>query len=260
MTNETKAPGLLTVSALHKSFAGVHAVEDMSFDVPHNTITGIIGPNGSGKSTTIDCLSGFQKPDSGSVILDGTDITGLPAEAIAKAGLIRTFQTVRIYEQMTLKENLLQAMRPFQKVNWLDDFLRTPAMRRAVEEAMVRANELTDMIGLRRYFDAPTGILSYGQKKLVALAAGLMVRPKLLILDEPVAGVNPSRIREIEEVILNLHAAGESFVIVEHNVEFVMRLSERVVVFVNGTKMTEGDPATVQNDQRVLEAYLGNAS
>jgi branched-chain amino acid transport system ATP-binding protein len=260
MSAETTGAKLLSVSALCKSFAGVHAVEDMSFDVDHNTITGIIGPNGSGKSTTIDCLSGFQAPDSGKVQLDGGDITGLAAQHIAKAGLIRTFQTVRIYEQMTLRQNLLQAMRPFQDVSWLGDFLRSPAMRRAEEEALVRANELTDMIGLRRYFDVPTGILSYGQKKLVALAAGLMVRPKLLILDEPVAGVNPSRIREIEDVILNLHAAGESFVIVEHNVEFVMRLCSRVVVFANGTKMTEGSPHQVQNDERVLEAYLGNAS
>ncbi|GKX33375.1 MAG: ABC transporter ATP-binding protein [Rhizobiaceae bacterium MnEN-MB40S] len=253
----SSATPLLEVEGLRKSFAGVHAVDNMSFSVARNTITGIIGPNGSGKSTTIDCISGFQRPNAGRIRLDGRDITRLTPQKIAKAGLIRTFQTVHIYESMTLRENLLQAARPFQAAGWVADFLRLPGMRREVDAAMVRADELVDMIGLRKYYDAPTRILSYGQKKLVALAAGLMPKPRLLVLDEPVAGVNPTRIREVEEVILNLHAAGESFIIVEHNVEFVMRLCERVIVFVGGSKMTEGDPKSVQQDARVLEAYLG---
>ncbi|MEQ8347202.1 MAG: ABC transporter ATP-binding protein [Sneathiellaceae bacterium] len=248
---------LLSVDGLSKSFAGLKAVDGISFEIADGSITGIIGPNGSGKSTMIDCISGFQRPDAGRVLLDGADITGRPPDTIARAGLIRTFQTVRLYDDMTIRQNLLQAARPFQAVGWVADFFRTAAMHRAVEAAEARAAELIAMIGLQRYRDAPAAILSYGQKKLVALAAALMPRPRLVVLDEPVAGVNPSRIREVEEVILRLHAAGESFVIVEHNVEFIMRLCSRVIVFAQGTKMMEGDPAEVQSDQRVLEAYLG---
>ncbi|MFC3227800.1 ABC transporter ATP-binding protein [Marinibaculum pumilum] len=251
------APPLLAVEGLTKNFAGLRAVDGVSFAIADGTITGIIGPNGSGKSTTIDCISGFQRPDAGRVLLDGADITGRPADAIARAGLIRTFQAVRLYDQMSVRENLLQAARPFQQVGWVADFLRTAAMRRAVDAAEARAEELIAMIGLERYRDAPAVILSYGQKKLVALAAALMPRPRLVVLDEPVAGVNPTRIREIEEVILRLHAAGETFVIVEHNVEFIMRLCSRILVFVQGAKTMEGDPAAVQSDERVLEAYLG---
>ncbi|MGX1100152.1 ABC transporter ATP-binding protein [Amorphus sp. MBR-141] len=253
----SNATPLVAVEGLSKNFDGLRAVDDISFAIAANTITGIIGPNGSGKSTTVDCMSGFQRPSAGRVLLDGRDITGRTPEAIARAGLIRTFQAVRLYEDMSIRENLLQAARPFQGVGWVGDFFRSASMREAVEAAEARSEELVAMIGLERYRDAPASILSYGQKKLVALAAALMPRPRVVVLDEPVAGVNPTRIREVEEVILRLHAAGESFVIIEHNVEFVMRLCSRVIVLVQGAKMMEGDPATVQTDERVLEAYLG---
>ncbi|MGX1308153.1 branched-chain amino acid transport system ATP-binding protein [Amorphus suaedae] len=257
MTAPSNAPPLVSVEGLSKNFDGLRAVDDVSFTIAANTITGIIGPNGSGKSTTVDCMSGFQRPSAGRVHLDGHDITGRTPEAIARAGLIRTFQAVRLYEDMSIRENLLQAARPFQRVGWIGDFFRSGSMREAVEAAEARSDELVAMIGLERYRDAPASILSYGQKKLVALAAALMPRPRVVVLDEPVAGVNPTRIREVEEVILRLHAAGESFIIIEHNVEFVMRLCGRVIVLVQGAKMMEGDPATVQTDERVLEAYLG---
>lgn len=253
----SNATPLVAVEGLSKNFDGLRAVDDISFAIAANTITGIIGPNGSGKSTTVDCMSGFQRPSAGRVLLDGRDITGRTPEAIARAGLIRTFQAVRLYEDMSIRENLLQAARPFQRVGWVGDFFRSASMREAVEAAEARSEELVAMIGLERYRDAPASILSYGQKKLVALAAALMPRPRVVVLDEPVAGVNPTRIREVEEVILRLHAAGESFVIIEHNVEFVMRLCSRVIVLVQGAKMMEGDPASVQTDERVLEAYLG---
>jgi len=185
---------LLAVSDLRKAYAGVHALDGVSFSVEAGSITGLIGPNGSGKSTAIDCLSGFQKLDSGRVVIEGRDITGQPAHLIARAGLRRTFQTVRIYERLSLRDNLAIANQQVDPATWIDESFRTRRYREAVAASEARARELVALIGLAKYYDAEAGILSYGQKKLVALASALMPRPRIVVLDEPVAGVNPSRI------------------------------------------------------------------
>ena len=248
---------LLEVSNLRKAYAGVHALDGVSFAVEDGTITGLIGPNGSGKSTAIDCISGFQRLDGGKVVLAGHDITGRPAHLIARAGLMRTFQTVRVYERLSLRDNLAIANQQFDPANWIDEFLRTRRYREAVEASDQRARELVELIGLQRYYGAEAGILSYGQKKLVALASALMPKPKIVVLDEPVAGVNPSRIREIEVALQQLNQAGETFLIVEHNVEFITNLCHRVIVLEQGRKLAEGTAAEIHTDSRVLEAYLG---
>lgn len=250
-------PDLLQVSGLCKAYRGVTAVADVSFNVPEHSIVGIIGPNGSGKSTTIDCITGFQPADGGRVLLAGQQLMGLATWKIARAGMTRTFQTVRVYDQLTLMDNLLISMQSFDDVNWLDAVLRTPRLRRANEVAHARATQLIDLIGLKRYTDVPVGILSYGQKKLVALASSLMSKPRLVVLDEPVAGVNPTRVREVEEAIRVLRDAGETFLVVEHNMEFIVNLCDHVVVIDQGRKLVEGLPSEVHADARVLEAYLG---
>lgn len=248
---------MLEVTGLRKAYAGVHALDGVSFAVETGSITGLIGPNGSGKSTAIDCISGFQKRDGGRVLLAGNDISGLPAHHIARAGLMRTFQTVRIYERLSLRDNLAIAAQQFDPATWVDEFLRTKRYRQAVEAAEVRARQLVGLIGLERYYEIDTGILSYGQKKLVALAAALMPHPKIVVLDEPVAGVNPSRIREIEVALAELNRAGETFLIVEHNVEFITNLCHQVIVLDQGLKLAEGTAEEIHTDARVLEAYLG---
>jgi branched-chain amino acid transport system ATP-binding protein len=248
---------LLEVSDLRKSYAGVHALDGVSFAVEAGSVTGLIGPNGSGKSTAIDCISGFQKLDAGRVMLAGGDVTGRPAHHIARAGLMRTFQTVRVYERLSLSDNLAIASQQFDPATWLDEFLRTRRYREAVAAGETRARTLVELIGLARYWDAEAGILSYGQKKLVALAAALMPRPKIVVLDEPVAGVNPSRVREIEVALGELNRAGETFLIVEHNVEFITNLCHRVIVLDQGKKLAEGSAHEIHGDPRVLEAYLG---
>nr|WP_282572031.1 ABC transporter ATP-binding protein [Roseomonas acroporae] len=245
------------MEGVRKSFRGVHAVTDASFAVARGSITGLIGPNGSGKSTTIDCLSGFQRPDAGRVLLDGQDITGLPAHLVARAGLRRSFQQVRLFDALSLRDNLMQAAQAADGVGWLGAVLRSPALRRAELAAAERAWLLLDQIGLTRLAESPAGALSYGQKKLAALAAALMPRPRLVVLDEPMAGVNPSRIVEVEAILRRLNAAGETFLIVEHNVDCIMRLCHEVVVFEQGRTLTSGPPAMVRDDPRVLEAYLG---
>jgi ABC-type branched-subunit amino acid transport system ATPase component len=248
---------VLQVEGLRKAYAGVHALDGVSFAVEAGSITGLIGPNGSGKSTAIDCISGFQKLDGGKVALAGRDITGQSAHAVARVGLMRTFQTVRIYERLSLRDNLAIATQQFDPATWIDEFLRTRRYRRAVEAAESRARELVALIGLQKYYEAEAGILSYGQKKLVALASALMPHPRIVVLDEPVAGVNPSRIREIEVALQQLNKSGETFLIVEHNVEFITNLCDRVIVLDQGRKLAEGTAAEIHSDPRVLEAYLG---
>ena len=248
---------ILEVANLRKSYAGVHALDGVSFAVEAGSITGLIGPNGSGKSTAIDCISGFQKRDGGRIVLAGRDISGLAAHRIARAGLMRTFQTVRIYERLSLRDNLAIAAQQFDPATWVDELLRTRRYREAVDKAEARARALVELIGLKRYWEIETGILSYGQKKLVALAAALMPHPRIVVLDEPVAGVNPSRIREIEVALAELNRAGETFLIVEHNVEFITNLCHRVIVLDRGKKLAEGTAAEIHTDSRVLEAYLG---
>jgi len=248
---------VLEVDGLRKSFAGVEALAGVSFAVAEASITGLIGPNGSGKSTTIDCVSGFQTIDSGRVLLSGKDITGRPPQAVARAGLMRTFQTVRLYERFSLRDNLTIAAQQCDAAGWLDELLRTARYRRAVAAAEARTLQLLELMGLARYIDADAGMLSYGQKKLVALAAALMPNPAVVVLDEPVAGVNPTRIGEVEEILRRLNAAGQAFLVIEHNVEFIANLCHRVVVLCQGRKLAEGSPAAIRRDVRVLEAYLG---
>jgi ABC-type branched-subunit amino acid transport system ATPase component len=250
---------LLEVHGLSKAFAGIRAVDGISFAIKPGSMTGLIGPNGSGKSTTIDCISGFQTPDGGRVVLAGRDITGARPQKIARAGLMRTFQTVRVYEQLSLRDNLTIAAQQFDAAGWFDELVRTRRYREAVEAAETRARALVELVGLARYDALEARILSYGQKKLLALAAALMPKPAIVVLDEPVAGVNPSRIREVEDVLRQLNTAGETFLIVEHNVEFITNLCDNVIVLDQGRKLAEGPAAEVHKDARVLEAYLGIA-
>ena len=248
---------VLEVDGLRKSFAGVEALAGVSFAVAEASITGLIGPNGSGKTTAIDCISGFQAVDGGRVLLRGGDITGRPPQEVARRGLLRTFQTVRLYERLSLRDNLAIAAQQCDAAGWLDELLRTARYRRAVAAAEARALQLLELMGLARYIDADAGMLSYGQKKLVALAAALMPNPAVVVLDEPVAGLNPTRIGEVEEILRRLNAAGQAFLVIEHNVEFIANLCHRVVVLCQGRKLAEGSPAAIRRDVRVLEAYLG---
>jgi ABC-type branched-subunit amino acid transport system ATPase component len=250
---------ILKIAGLSKAFSGVHAVQHASFDVEQGSITGLIGPNGSGKSTTIDCISGFQRLDAGLVELGGHDITNSDPATVARAGLIRTFQNVRVYETHNLLDNLLVADASFRGLSWYDALLRTRAFRSVRVAAEERAGELIELVGLARLVDAPAAVLSYGQKKLLAFAAAMMARPRLIVLDEPVAGVNPTRINQVADILRKANRTGISFLIVEHNVEFINGLCHKVIVFEQGSKLTEGSPEDVRNDPRVLDAYLGIA-
>lgn len=250
---------LFEVRGLCKRYLGLTAVDDLSYCVEAGAIVGLIGPNGSGKSTSIDCLTGFQREDAGQWFLEGQLLTGLPPHRIAQAGLVRTFQNVRAYDSMSLLENLRMASQEQEGIGWIRALAGGARLQRVEQGTTGRARALLAMIDLSDYADAPAAVLSYGQRKLLAIAATMMTRPKLVILDEPVSGVNPTMIRRIEQAIRSLNAEGVALIIIEHNVEFVMGLCSRVLVLESGSKIAEGAPGLIRNDPRVLEAYLGKS-
>jgi branched-chain amino acid transport system ATP-binding protein len=253
------AQPLLAVRGLTKRYFGLTAVDDLSYDVEAGSIVGLIGPNGSGKSTSIDCVSGFQGVDGGEWSLDGQPLRGMAPHRIAHLGLTRTFQTVRAYDELSLLDNLRVAAQESDGHGWLAALRRSAGLRESESKAATRAGELLESVGLSRYADAPAAILSYGQRKLLAIAASVMARPRLVILDEPVAGVNPTMVRHIEEVVRRLNAEGVTLLIVEHNVDFIMNLCNHVVVLESGCKIADGPPSVIRRDPRVLSAYLGHA-
>lgn len=231
---------LLEIAGLGKSFGGVAALSDVSFELRDGEILGLIGPNGSGKSTAVDCITGFTAPDQGSVHLDGRPLTRLSSDAIARAGVVRTFQTIKLYDQLTLDEHMELAHRGLR---------RRPAASADVD--------WIDELGLGAKRSAPAGFLSYGQKKLLALATVLSVRPRIVMLDEPLAGVNPRIVEVIRDAVLAANAGGQMFLIVEHNVEFITSCCSRVVVLDAGCKLAEGPPSVIWDDPAVYEAFLG---
>lgn len=248
---------LLKVRGLRRSFAAVHAVDGLDLDVTGGSITGLIGPNGCGKTTSVNCISGFDTAYAGSVELLGTAITRWSADAAARAGVMRTFQAVRTFDRYSVLENAMIGMQSFDGLGWPDVVLRTAKFKRAEKEAAERAASLLDRVGLRAKMTIPAGELSYGQKKLLALVSTLMSIPKLVILDEPVAGVNPALTWEIAEMLRGFRAQGATFLIIEHNIEFVMAVCDQVHVMDRGRRLMGGAPEEVRRDPRVIEAYLG---
>jgi branched-chain amino acid transport system ATP-binding protein len=248
---------MFRVDNLTKKYYGLTAVDQLSYTVAAGEIVGLIGPNGSGKSTSIDCVSGFAEANQGRWWLGDLELTGRRPEQISKAGLTRSFQTVRAYDELTLEDNLRTAAQAADGVGWMGSLLRSSACRDAEAKARERAHRLLEMIGLSAYAKAPSAVLSYGQRKLLSIAAAMMARPKLVILDEPVAGVNPTMVRRIEDAIHEIRKEGTTLLVVEHNVDFIMAICDRVIVMEAGVKIADGSPDLIHNDERVLAAYLG---
>ncbi len=247
------------VEGLCKAYAGVPAVNDLSFALEEGAIVGLVGPNGSGKSTTIDCLTGFEKADSGSWFLSGHELTASRRHRIARAGVARTFQAIQAYGRLSVLENLCVACQEFDSVGWFGSLFQTPQLR-AVEKATIdRAHGLLDTVGLAHLTDAPVDILSYGQRKLLAIAGAMINEPRLSFLDEPVAGVNPAMIIRIGKLLREFNARGVTQLVVDHNMDFIMGLCDRVIVLDLGNCIADGPPSLIRTNQRVLEAYIGSA-
>lgn len=244
----------LEVHDVVRAFDGVRAVDGATLSVEPNSITGLIGPNGAGKSTLFNCVSGFLRPQAGRVLLDGRRIDRRSPHRIARAGLVRTFQTPRTLARMTVLENVLLAA-PRHPGEQLGGAL---AGRRREREARVRAYGLLELVRLDGHADSLAGTLSGGQRKLLDLVRALMAEPRMLLLDEPMAGVSPTVRVQLLDHILGLRAReGLTFLIVEHDLDFVMRASDRVVVMNDGRVIADGTPDEVRADERVVDAYLG---
>ncbi len=242
---------VLQARGVRKSFGGVHAVRGVDLDVRRGEILGLVGPNGAGKSTLFDCLTGFVRPDGGEVNLRGVRLRGLPPHRVAWAGLGRTFQAVRVFPELTVWDNVLCGAEHFREGLW------EATVREAPEAVRREAAALLRSFGLWDHRDRLAGELSYGQQKLLSLATAVLRRPEVVLLDEPAAGVNPVLVEEIRQQIQALNARGLTFVVIEHNMDFVMRTCHRVAFMAEGRVVTVGRPEEVQRDPRVLELYYG---
>ncbi len=250
---------ILELTDVVKRFGGITAVDGAAFEIERGSITGLIGPNGAGKSTTFNCITGVYEPDEGSIVFDGTDITGHAPNQVATAGLVRTFQIAREFPEMTVLENMMLAPK-----NQLGESLWqsvAPGTRGAVireeEQFRERSWEVLEFFEIDHLAEEYAGTLSGGQRKLLELARALLTEPELLLLDEPMAGVNPSLEKKLLEHIHELQDQGYTFLLVEHDMDVIMNHTEHVIVMHQGSVLAEGNPESVKSDEAVIEAYLG---
>lgn len=259
MTTLRRQDAVLQVAGLSRSFGGLRAVNDVSFDVLRGSVTGLIGPNGAGKSTLFDLVTGVTKPDLGSVALDGAELVGRAPDVIARAGMARTFQTPRIFAAMSVWENLMAGGNRHPGETLRGGLLRGRRSREREAVLTERARELLAFLGLEHLAGGSAQELSGGQRKLLTLGRALMTEPEVLLLDEPAAGVNQTLTRTLMARIADLRARGVTVLVVEHDMDLIMQLCDHVVVMHQGAVLAQGAPGAVQRDTRVIEAYLGGA-
>jgi branched-chain amino acid transport system ATP-binding protein len=258
MTSER--PAVLRADHITVQFGGLVAVNDVSFDIPQDAIVSLIGPNGAGKTTFFNALTGLYQVSAGMVSLGGRNITGLPPHKIASLGVARTFQNIRLFGLMTAEENVKVAMHPHLRAGVWETVLRTPRQRREERSAHEAALELLDFVGIGKVSDEYARNLSYGDQRRLEVARALALRPTVLLLDEPTAGMNPRESAQFNEFVHRVRVEKNvSVLLIEHDMSVVMRVSDRITVLDRGEKIAEGVPDEIRNDQRVVEAYLGKA-
>ena len=252
---------ILEVDGLAKSFGGVKAVNDASFSVRSGSLTSLIGPNGAGKTTAFNLITGFVKPDAGRVRFSGRDITGLRADKIARMGLVRTFQLTRVLAKMRVIENVMLAAPEQPGESFLVAAFQPSRWRRRERAVREQALEVLADVGLADKAHDYAGTLSGGQRKLLEIGRALMSGPRLVLLDEPMAGVNPTLGRELIDYLQRLRATRDlTILFVEHDMDVVMEVSEEVIVMADGRDIAVGTPGSIRSEQRVIDAYLGTES
>ncbi|KAF1048975.1 high-affinity branched-chain amino acid ABC transporter ATP-binding protein LivG [Xylophilus sp.] len=251
---------LLQVQGLSMRFGGLLAVDGVAFDVLRDEVFAIIGPNGAGKTTVFNCVGGFYRPTAGDVRFDGAQIAGLPSHKVARHGLVRTFQNVRLFKNLTVLENLLVAQHTQVENRLLPGLLNLEGYRRSESQAQERAAQWLEFLGLLPFANREAGNLAYGHQRRLEIARCMITKPRLLMLDEPAAGLNPQEKRDLAGLIDRLRREhGVAVLLIEHDMGLVMGVSDRVLVMEHGRPITTGTPDVVRADERVIKAYLGEA-